>query len=86
LAADADLGIVIGDLADPPSTRALAHGSIPRCWVGIYIEKGEVVPPDMFFLRTFNEAGFQLRIRIIWHFEHGLHASRRLSRRYETIR
>jgi len=29
--------------------------------------------------------GLKLRNRIIWHFEHGLHASRRFSGRYETL-
>ena len=30
--------------------------------------------------------GLKLRNRIIWHFEHGLHASRRFSGRYERAR
>ncbi|MGH9830165.1 MAG: DNA-methyltransferase, partial [Blastocatellia bacterium] len=34
---------------------------------------------------VFKEHGLRLRNRIIWHFEHGLHGSRRLSGRYETI-
>jgi DNA modification methylase len=56
------------------------------CWqVGNYVEDGEVYPLDIFFYRLFKDAGFQLRNRIIWHFEHGLHARRRLSGRYETI-
>jgi adenine-specific DNA-methyltransferase len=33
----------------------------------------------------FKRAGFKLRNRIVWHYEHGLHASARLSGRYETI-
>ena len=60
------------------------RGSV--CWqVGNYVENGEVFPLDIFFYRILKAAGFQLRNRIIWHFEHGLHASRRLSGRYETI-
>lgn len=56
------------------------------CWqVGNYIEDGEVYPLDIYFYDIFKDAGFQLRNRIIWHFEHGLHAQRRLSGRYETI-
>ena len=39
----------------------------------------------MYFYDIFKDAGFQLRNRIIWHFEHGLHASKRFSGRYETI-
>jgi len=35
--------------------------------------------------RLFREHGLKLRNRIIWHFEHGLHCTKRLSGRYETI-
>ncbi len=56
------------------------------CWqVGNYVEDGEVFPLDIFFYPIFKEAGLQLRNRIIWHFEHGLHASKRFSGRYETL-
>jgi adenine-specific DNA-methyltransferase len=56
------------------------------CWqVGNYVEKGEVFPLDIFYYRLFKERGFKLRNRIIWHFEHGLHASKRFSGRYETL-
>jgi adenine-specific DNA-methyltransferase len=34
---------------------------------------------------VFTGFGLKMRNRIIWHFEHGLHCSRRLSGRYETI-
>jgi adenine-specific DNA-methyltransferase len=33
----------------------------------------------------FAKLGLKLRNRIIWHFEHGLHCSKRLSGRYETV-
>jgi adenine-specific DNA-methyltransferase len=33
----------------------------------------------------FKDAGFKLRNRIIWHFEHGLHSTYRFSGRYETL-
>jgi adenine-specific DNA-methyltransferase len=33
----------------------------------------------------FQSHGLKLRNRIVWHFEHGLHCSKRLSGRYETI-
>ena len=60
------------------------EGSI--CWeVGNYIEEGEVFPLDVFFYDIFKELGLKLRNRIIWHFEHWLHASLRFSGRYETI-
>src|SRR5262249_49329720 len=56
------------------------------CWqVGNFVEKGEIFPLDIFFYDIFKDAGFKLRNRVIWHFEHGLHATRRLSGRYETI-
>lgn len=61
-----------------------ANGSI--CWeVGNYIEKGEVFPLDVFYYDIFKKMGLKLRNRIIWRFEHGLHASKRFSGRYETI-
>ncbi len=53
--------------------------------VGNYIKKGEVFPLDIYFYNIFKDVGFHLRNRIIWHFGHGLHASKRFSGRYETI-
>jgi site-specific DNA-methyltransferase (adenine-specific)/adenine-specific DNA-methyltransferase len=62
----------------------LPEGSL--CWqVGNYVNKGEVFPLDVFYYQLFKEHGFKLRNRIIWHFEHGLHASKRFSGRYETL-
>lgn len=59
-------------------------GSI--CWqVGNYIDKGEVFPLDFFYYEIFKSFGLKLRNRIIWHFGHGLHSSKRFSGRYETI-
>ena len=59
-------------------------GSI--CWqVGNYVDKGEIFPLDVFYYQIFKKHGLQLRNRIVWHFGHGLHASRRFSGRYETI-
>jgi len=62
------------------------NGSL--CWqVGNYIHPitKEVVPLDIFYHNLFKSKGLILRNRIIWHFEHGLHASNRFSGRYETI-
>lgn len=60
------------------------QGSI--CWqVGNYVNDGEVIPLDSLLFPSFRDQGLRLRNRIIWHFGHGLHASRRLSGRYETI-
>ena len=56
------------------------------CWqVGNYVSNGEVYPLDIFYYDFFKERGLKLRNRIIWHFEHGLHASKRFSGRYETL-
>jgi adenine-specific DNA-methyltransferase len=60
------------------------RGSI--CWqVGNHVDDGEVVPLDIAVYGLFKSHGLKLRNRIVWHFEHGLHCSRRLSGRYETI-
>jgi adenine-specific DNA-methyltransferase len=66
--------------------RALKPGG-SLCWqVGNYVEGGEVFPLDIFFYDLVKDAPeLHLRNRIIWYFEHGLHASKRLSGRYETI-
>jgi DNA modification methylase len=65
--------------------RALSpRGSI--CWqVGNYVEKSEVFPLDIYYYPIFKDAGLRLRNRVIWHFGHGLHASKRFSGRYETL-
>ena len=65
--------------------RVLADtGSI--CWqVGNFVDKGEVFPLDVFYYDIFKSLGMKLRNRIIWRFNHGLHASKRFSGRYETI-
>ena len=60
------------------------HGSI--CWqVGNYVNNGSIIPLDAVLYPIFIELGLTMRNRIIWHFEHGLHCSKRLSGRYETI-
>lgn len=59
-------------------------GSI--CWqVGNYIKDGEVFPLDYYFYKIFIDQNFQLRNRVIWHFNFGLHADKRFSGRYETL-
>jgi adenine-specific DNA-methyltransferase len=60
-------------------------GSI--CWqVGNHITPdGEVVPLDLVLYPLFKRRGLKLRNRIVWHFEHGLHCTKRLSGRHETI-
>jgi len=60
------------------------YGSI--CWqVGNYVEGGAIIPLDTILYPIFTGLGLKMRNRIIWHFEHGLHCSRRFSGRYETI-
>jgi adenine-specific DNA-methyltransferase len=60
------------------------RGSI--CWqVGNHVDDGEVYPLDIVIYRVFKDYGLKLRNRIVWHFEHGLHCSKRLSGRHETI-
>ena len=51
---------------------------------GNYVKNGEIIPLDMCFYPIFVKYGLKLRNRIIWHFEHGLHCSKRFSGRYET--
>lgn len=65
--------------------RLLApDGSI--CWqVGNHVQDGEVFPLDIILYPLFKAHGLHLRNRIIWHFEHGLHCTKRLSGRHETI-
>lgn len=56
------------------------------CWqVGNYVNDGEVFPLDYFFYQKFIDQGLKLRNRIIWHFNFGLHATKRFSGRYETL-
>ena len=53
--------------------------------VGNFIKDGEVFPLDIYFYPIFKALGMQLRNRIVWHFNHGLHASKRFSGRYEVL-
>lgn len=56
------------------------------CWqVGNYVHKSEVLPLDIIYYNIFKKHGLKLRNRIVWRFNHGLHASKRFSGRYETI-
>jgi adenine-specific DNA-methyltransferase len=65
--------------------RVLAGGG-SICWeVGNHVDGGAIIPLDALLYPVFADLGLKLRNRIVWHFEHGLHCSRRLSGRYETI-
>jgi adenine-specific DNA-methyltransferase len=62
------------------------HNKGSICWqIGNYVDDGEVFPLDIFLYSSFKELGLKLRNRIVWTFNHGLHASKRFSGRYETI-
>ena len=65
----------------------LLHPQGSICWqVGNHITAdGEVVPLDVVLYHLFKDHGLVMRNRIVWHFEHGLHCSKRFSGRYETI-
>ena len=66
-------------------TRVLSVGG-SICWqVGNYVDDGAIIPLDSLLYPIFSDLGLKMRNRIVWHFEHGLHCSRRLSGRYETI-
>lgn len=64
--------------------KVTERGSV--CWqVGNFVRNGEVFPLDYYFYNMFISQGFKLRNRIIWKFNFGLHGTRRLSGRYETL-
>ena len=64
----------------------LTHPQGSICWqVGNYVDNGQIVPLDAVLYPLFRRHGLKLRNRIVWHFGHGLHSSKRLSGRYETI-
>jgi adenine-specific DNA-methyltransferase len=72
--------IVIAECVRALSTR----GSI--CWqVGNYVDNGAIIPLDTVLYPVFRDLGLKMRNRIVWHFEHGLHCSKRFSGRYENI-
>lgn len=56
------------------------------CWeVGNYVDNGEIVPLDILLYDAFKQHALKLRNRIVWHFGHGLHCSKRFSGRYEVV-
>lgn len=64
----------------------LLHPEGSICWqVGNHVQNGEVFPLDIVLYHLFKDHGLKLRNRIVWHFEHGLHCSKRMSGRHETI-
>lgn len=64
----------------------LLHANGSLCWqVGNHVQDGEIFPLDAVLYPVFKAHGLKLRNRIVWHFEHGLHCTKRLSGRYESI-
>lgn len=64
----------------------LLHPNGSLCWqVGNHVQDGEVFPLDMVLYHVFKDHGLKLRNRIVWHFGHGLHCTKRFSGRHETI-
>jgi adenine-specific DNA-methyltransferase len=60
------------------------NGSL--CWqVGSFVKSNKYLPLDMALYPVFVDLGFKLRNRIIWRFNFGHNADRRLSGRYETL-
>ncbi len=56
------------------------------CWqVGNHVDGTEIKPLDILLYPICQKLRLRLRNRIVWHFEHGLHCSKRFSGRYETI-
>ena len=56
------------------------------CWqVGNFVDNGEIVPIDSIVIPIFRELGMKIRSRVVWTFGHGMHCTRRLSGRHETV-
>ena len=69
-----------------PECVRLLHPQGSLCWqIGNHVNDGEIFPLDIVLYPIFKQHGLRLRNRIIWHFGHGLHCSKRFSGRYETI-
>jgi len=82
---DLDLYVAQQEKVIEECVRILSdRGSI--CWqVGNFVDKGTIIPLDTILYPLFAGRRLRMRNRIVWHFEHGLHCTRRFSGRYETI-
>ncbi len=77
-----DINIEIGDIVEMIADHFKNEkGKVTR----IDKKKGEVYPLDILLYPIFKKFGLKLRNRIIWHFGHGLHSSKRFSGRHEII-
>lgn len=70
----------------PLLSRILKPGG-SLCWqIGSHVSNGAVIPLDYVAYGAFaSQPNMVLRNRIVWHFEHGVHAKKRFSGRHETI-
>jgi adenine-specific DNA-methyltransferase len=70
----------------PLLIRVLRPGG-SLCWqVGMHVSKSAIVPLDYLAYSAFSrDKSLIMRNRIIWHFEHGVHARKRFSGRHESI-
>ena len=74
----------LGPIIEVLCKKVQGSGSI--CWqVGSFVRDSQLFPLDYYFYNLFFKQGFKLRNRIIWRFNFGLHASKRVSGRYETL-
>src|SRR5262249_19997344 len=66
--------------------RVLCPGGSLSWQVGDHVTAHEVLPLDLVLFGLFRaHQSLRLRNRIVWHFEHGLHCTRRFSGRHEVI-
>jgi adenine-specific DNA-methyltransferase len=65
--------------------RVLATEGSLCLQVGNHVRDGEILPLDSVMIPLLRELGMKIRNRIVWTFGHGLHCSKRLSGRHETI-
>jgi adenine-specific DNA-methyltransferase len=70
----------------PLLSRILRPGG-SLCWqTGMHASNGAIVPLDYIAYAAFSkDTSLILRNRIVWHFEHGVHARKRFSGRHETV-
>lgn len=65
--------------------RVLADGGSLWLQVGNCVMNGSAIPIDALAYPFLADAGLVIRNRIVWTVDHGLHATKRLSGRHETI-
>jgi adenine-specific DNA-methyltransferase len=66
-------------------SRVLADSGSIFWQIGVYADKGVHIPLDVRFFPILESFGLRPRNRIVWARQHGLHATKKFSARYETI-